>query len=64
MGRGDVDWLRNQHPLRFQRAAVQPGQQFLIHDPLVQRVLIDDDHAVIALGDQIAVVNLDRVGDR
>jgi hypothetical protein len=28
----------------------------------VQRVLVDDDQAVVALGYEVAVVELDRVG--
>ncbi len=50
----------NQKPLAFERAARDSGEQVLIHDPLVQGVLIDDDQAVVALGDEIAVVKLDR----
>ena len=55
-----VDRLRDQQPLRFQRPAAEPGEQFLVHDPLVQRVLVDDDQPIVALGDQIAVVQLNR----
>ena len=51
--------MRDQQPLRFQRAARHAGEQLFVHDPLVQRVLVDDDHAVFALGDEIAVVKLD-----
>ena len=38
-----------------------PAPQLLVQDPLVQRVLVDDHHPVAGLGDQVAVVDLDRL---
>ena len=54
--------LRDQQPLRFERPARDAGEQLLVHDPLVQRVLVDDDQPVVALGDEVAVVELDGAG--
>ena len=45
--------------LGFEGAALEAGEELLVHDPLVQSVLIDDDQAVVALGDEVAVVELD-----
>ena len=52
------DRKRDEKPLAFQGAARQPRQQVFVHDAFVQRVLVDDDQAVLALGDEIAVVKL------
>ena len=46
--------------LAFQRPARNSREQVFVHDPLVQGVLVDDDQAIVAFGDEIAVVKLDR----
>ena len=38
---------RDQQPLRFERPARDARDQLLVHDPLVQRVLIDDDQSIL-----------------
>ena len=38
--------------------------QILEHDPLVQRVLVDDHHPFAGLDDKVAIVHLDRLGSR
>ena len=63
-GRAQVDRLRHQQRLRLERAGQHLLAQLLVQNPLVQRVLIDHHHAVVALGDQIAVVNLQCRGRR
>src|SRR5258708_19118857 len=52
--------MRDEKPLRFERPALQPGEQLLVHDPLMQRVLIDDHEPIVALRDEVTVVKLDR----
>ena len=64
LGRGQVHRLGHQQPLRLDTPLRHAAAQFLVEDPLVQRMLIDDHHAVARLGDQIAVVHLDRLPHR
>ena len=44
--------------LRRLRARKNPLSQLLVHDPLMQRVLIDDMNPIRSLNDQIAVMHL------
>jgi len=63
--RGDGE--RDKKALALERAAGQARQQVFVHDAFVKRVLVDDDQAVLALGDEIAVVKLNsgmRQGNR
>ena len=51
-----------QHDLKrhLDVATLKPREDFLEQDSLVQRVLIDDDHPLITLCDEVTVVELDR----
>ena len=60
-GADEVDRLGHEQPLRLDAPLLQPGLQLLVQDPLVQGVLVDDDHPVVGLGDEVAVVDLDRL---
>ena len=60
-GRGQVHRLGNQEPLRLDLSACHPAAQLLVQDPLVKCVLVDHDHPIAGRGDQIAVVDLDRL---
>jgi hypothetical protein len=51
---------RDQQALAFQRTARNARQQVFVHDAFMKGVLIDDDQAVIAFGDEITVMKLDR----
>ena len=53
-----VHRLRHQQRLRLAAAGRQPRAQVLVKDPLVQGVLVDDRHAVLGFGHQVAVVDL------
>ena len=55
---GSVHGLGHEQPLRFQLAGEDLLAELLVQNPLVQGVLVDDDHALVVLGDQVAVVNL------
>ena len=61
-GRTEIDRLGHQQPLRLHRAGQHLLANLLVENPLVQRVLVDDDHPLVALGDQVAIVDLDRGG--
>ncbi len=61
LGRRQVHRLGDQQPLRLDLPPLHPAPQLFVQDPLVKRVLVDDHHAVAGLGDQIAVVDLDRL---
>ncbi len=61
---GQLDRLGDEQALGFDPAALDAALQLLVQDPLVQGVLVDDDHAVVGLGDQVAVVDLDRLRER
>src|SRR5204862_1447005 len=58
--RRQLDRLGDQEPLDFQRAGPKALFQLLEEDPLVQRMLIDDQHAFPRLDDDVGVVKLDR----
>ena len=65
LGRAQIDRLRHQQALRLQCSGVDPCADLLEEDPLVQGVLIDDRHPFVALGHEIAVMDLQRpVGGR
>ncbi len=53
---------RDQHPLALKRPPAQAGQQLLVEDPLVEGVLVDDLHPLLALDDEVGVVELDGPG--
>ena len=53
--------LRNEQLLNVQRPLAHACLDLLEEDALVQRVLIDDEHAVGRLDDQIRVVHLNGV---
>ena len=53
----------NQKTLALQRPLRQAGEQILVHDPLVQGVLVDDDQSVLGFGHEVAVVKLQRRND-
>ncbi len=61
LGGRQIDRLRHQQLLRFQRAAQHLLANLLVQNSLVQRVLVDDLDAGVGFDDQIAVVNLQRV---
>ena len=46
------------------RPAAIRCRKLLVQDPLVQGVLVDDRHALVALGDEVAVVDLQGRGRR
>lgn len=54
------DRLGDQHPLRLERAAGQTLLELLVHDALVQRVLVDDQDAIVILRDQVGAVQLNH----
>ena len=60
LGRAEIDRLGHQQVLRFDRAGRHALPQLLVQDPLVQGVLVDDRHALVGLGDEVAVVDLQR----
>ena len=59
-----MDGFRHEQSLRLDDAAVHALPQLLVKDAFVERVLVDHDHAVVGLRDQIAVVDLERLGVR
>ena len=56
---GDIQRFGNQHPLRGQGAFADPAAQLLVEDPFVEGMLVDDDKAILRLGDDVAVVDLE-----
>ena len=59
---GDGQGEGDQKALRFKGAAGEAGAQLLVHDPLVEGVLVDDDHSFGGFGDEVAVVELNGGG--
>jgi hypothetical protein len=43
-------------------ALSQAAAEVVVDEPLVQRVLIDDDQAIVDSGDDVGVVDLDGLG--
>ncbi len=58
---GQVDRLGDQQPLAFDRAGEDPLAERLVQDPLMEGVLVDDFEPLVRLGDEIAVVDLQRL---
>ncbi len=58
LGRTQIDRLGHQQVLRLQRAGVDPRADLLEQDPLVQGVLVDDRHAFVRFGHEVAIVDL------
>ncbi len=54
----EFDHLRKQQPLAGDARTGERGLDALVDQPLVGRVLIDDDDAVLGLGDDVGLVNL------
>jgi hypothetical protein len=54
---------RHEQPLRFQRPIADALLELLEHHALVQGVLIDDDHAIVILRDEVAGMNLHHAVD-
>ena len=60
LGRRQIDRFGDQEGLTLDPAGLDPCSQLLVQDPLVQSVLVDHRHAVVTLGHQVAVVDLQR----
>ena len=56
---GQLDRLRDQQVLRFQGAGADAAFQLLEEDAFVQGVLIDDQHSLRRLQDEIGVIQLE-----
>ncbi len=58
LARGGFDDFGDKEVLGFEGAALHAGEKLLVHDALVEGVLVDDDQAVGGFGDEVAVVEL------
>jgi len=58
LGRREVHGLGHEEALRLDGAREDPLAQMLVEHALVQGVLVDDHHPVVALGHQVAIVEL------
>ena len=63
MAPGSGEGERKEQTLAFQRAARDSGEQVFVEDAFVERVLIDDDQAIVAFDNEVAVVKLDGGDD-
>ena len=61
-GRAQIDRLGHQQALRFDRAGRHALPQVLVENALVQGVLVDDRHALVGFGHEVAVVDLQGGG--
>ena len=59
-----IDRLGHEQVLRLQRPGIDPRANLLVQNPLVQGMLIDNRHAFLRLGHQIAIVDLQGRGGR
>ena len=56
---GDFDGLRDEQTLRLKGAGQKLLAETLVEDSLVEGVLVHDDDALVGLGDEVGVVDLD-----
>ena len=54
----EIDHHRRQQRLPLDRAAVALPLEPLVDDALMRRVLVDDDHSVLGLGDDVVPMHL------
>ena len=58
--RGQFNRFRDEHPLRLDRVVEHSRTQVFVHDPLVQRMLVDQRQPFGSFDDDVGVANLHR----
>jgi hypothetical protein len=61
LGALELDRLGDEQTLRLDSTACNPSPQFLVQNPLMERMLVDYHHAIPSLGDEVTIMDLNRL---